>query len=94
MSAYTSDGQVLVERRGDATFAVDATLAYIVVLATLGDFGEPPERVMSGINHGANTGRGIIIAHWARPTGRTALAIPDLDHVDHIGRRPRAGASR
>ncbi|WP_433379901.1 5'/3'-nucleotidase SurE [Actinoplanes sp. CA-142083] len=32
----------------------------LVVLASLGAFGEPPEIVLSGINRGANTGRAVL----------------------------------
>jgi 5'-nucleotidase len=64
MSAYTSDGKVLVEQHdllpGVEAFGVGASPSYIVVLAMLGAFGDPPGLVLSGINRGANAGRAVL----------------------------------
>jgi 5'/3'-nucleotidase len=66
MSAYTTDGKVILERREldglpeIAAFGVGASPGYIVVLAMLAAFGEPPDYVLSGINRGANAGRAVL----------------------------------
>jgi 5'-nucleotidase len=63
MSAYTSDGRVVVDRRsldGVTGYAVGASPSYIVVLAMLKAFGDPPDLVLSGINRGANAGRAVL----------------------------------
>jgi 5'-nucleotidase len=39
---------------------VSASPAFIVLLATRGAFGAPPDLVLSGINRGANTGQGVL----------------------------------
>lgn len=41
-------------------FAVDAPPALAVLLAAQGDFGPPPDIVLSGVNHGLNTGLAIL----------------------------------
>lgn len=41
-------------------FAVDAPPALAVLLAAQGHFGPPPDIVLSGINHGLNTGLAIL----------------------------------
>jgi 5'-nucleotidase len=41
-------------------FAVAASPAYIVMLAVLGAFGEPPSLVLAGINRGANAGLTVV----------------------------------
>ena len=66
MSAYTADGRVIIEPRtltdqpNVKAFAIGASPSYIVVLAMLATFGEPPELVLSGINRGANAGRAVL----------------------------------
>src|SRR5262245_3722610 len=44
----------------DMTFAVPASPAYIVILATLGAFGPPPDVVLAGINRGANVSHAVL----------------------------------
>ena len=66
MSAYTADGKVIIEPRqlpdlpDVVAYGVGASPSYIVVLAMLSTFGEPPELVLSGINRGANAGRAVL----------------------------------
>jgi 5'-nucleotidase len=64
MSAYTTDGKVMVEPYdllpGVDAFGVGASPSYIVVLAMLSAFGDPPDLVLSGINRGANAGRAVL----------------------------------
>ncbi len=65
MSAYTTDGRVVIEERdldaaGVTAYGVGASPSYIVVLAMLKAFGEPPNLVLSGINRGANAGRAVL----------------------------------
>ncbi|GAA2381261.1 5'/3'-nucleotidase SurE [Dactylosporangium salmoneum] len=43
-----------------AGFAVSATPAFIVLLATRGAFGPPPDLVLSGVNRGPNTGAAVL----------------------------------
>jgi 5'-nucleotidase len=42
------------------TYAVEASPALIAFVATRGAFGDPPDLVLSGINHGPNTGAAVI----------------------------------
>ncbi|MGH3656137.1 MAG: 5'/3'-nucleotidase SurE [Micromonosporaceae bacterium] len=66
MSAYTADGRVIIRRHslpdldGVPAYGVAASPSYIVVLAMLATFGEPPNLVLSGINRGANAGRAVL----------------------------------
>ncbi len=41
-------------------FAVEASPALITFVATRGAFGDPPDIVLSGINHGPNTGSAVL----------------------------------
>ncbi|GAA2615640.1 5'/3'-nucleotidase SurE [Paractinoplanes durhamensis] len=59
LTAVTEDGRVVFEQRPEG-YGVVASPAFIVVLASLGVFGPPPDVVLSGINRGANTGRGVL----------------------------------
>src|ERR1700761_1674997 len=59
LTAVTDRGRVVFEET-PAGFGVAASPAYIVVLASLGVFGPPPEIVLSGINRGANIGRAVL----------------------------------
>ncbi|WP_116946838.1 5'/3'-nucleotidase SurE [Jiangella endophytica] len=45
---------------GLPVFAVGAAPGLIALIAAYGAFGEPPDVVLSGINHGANVGRAIL----------------------------------
>ena len=63
LSAYTTDGRVILESRdinGIPAYGVGASPSYIVVLAMLSAFGPPPDLVLSGINRGANAGRAVL----------------------------------
>ncbi len=64
--AAEEDGHIRVERRDLAelpdapVFAVHGGPGLIALIAAHGAFGDPPEIVLSGINHGANVGRAIL----------------------------------
>ncbi len=64
--AAEEDGHIRVERRdlaelpGAPVFAVHGGPGLIALIAAHGAFGDPPEIVLSGINHGANVGRAIL----------------------------------
>jgi 5'-nucleotidase len=72
LSALEDDGRLLVEERpiklptkstddrSLSAFAVHASPAMIVFAATEGAFGPPPDLVLSGINHGPNTGQAVL----------------------------------
>ena len=87
MTAVVQDGRVVVDRRGVATldgvpaFGVGASPGYIVILATLGAFGPPPDMVLSGINRGANAGNAVLhsgtvgAALTAASAGLRAMAV-------------------
>jgi 5'-nucleotidase len=87
MTAVVQDGRVIVDRRGVATldgvpaFGVGASPGYIVILATLGAFGPPPDMVLSGINRGANAGNAVLhsgtvgAALTAASAGLRAMAV-------------------
>jgi 5'-nucleotidase len=64
LSAVDADGRIVVEPRTLAVdvpaFAVAASPAFIVLLATQLAFGEGPDLVLSGINRGANTGLSVL----------------------------------
>ena len=87
MTAVVQDGRVVVDRRVVATldgvpaFGVGASPGYIVILATLGAFGPPPDMVLSGINRGANAGNAVLhsgtvgAALTAASAGLRAMAV-------------------
>ncbi|WP_250037492.1 5'/3'-nucleotidase SurE [Paractinoplanes maris] len=63
LTAVVSDGQIVIEPYAMpriTAYGVAASPAYIVVLASLGVFGPPPDIVVSGINRGANAGRAVL----------------------------------
>lgn len=64
VTAAGGKGRVHVTRREipgfDQAHAVGAAPALIVLLALHGSFGDPPDVVLSGINHGANVGNAIL----------------------------------
>jgi 5'/3'-nucleotidase len=64
LSAVDADGRIIVEPRtldaGVPAYAVAASPAFIVLLATQAAFGPAPELVLSGINRGANTGLAVL----------------------------------
>jgi 5'-nucleotidase len=87
LTAVVQDGRVVVDRRAVATldgvpaFGVGASPGYIVILATLGAFGPPPDMVLSGINRGANAGNAVLhsgtvgAALTAASAGLRAMAV-------------------
>lgn len=66
------------------TWAVAGTPGFIVSAACLGAFGSPPDVVVAGVNHGANTGRHILYsgtvgaALVAAKFGVPAVAVSQL----------------
>jgi 5'-nucleotidase len=66
LTAVREDGRTVVERRelprldGIEVWAVRAQPGHIVHAALNGWFEEPPDVVLSGINHGGNVGRAIL----------------------------------
>lgn len=102
--AAAQDGRIEVQTRelpgpavGLTGYALRATPAFIVVAAIRGAFGPPPRYVLSGINRGANTGRGVL------SSGTVAAALVALPHdvaaiafsldVKDDGRQPAADGS-
>jgi 5'-nucleotidase len=87
MTAVVQDGRVVVERLTltglpeTAVYGVAGSPGYIVVLASLGAFGDPPDLVLSGINRGANAGNAVLhsgtvgAALTAANSGFRAMAI-------------------
>lgn len=86
-AALEEDGRLLVDERGWAldgvaiALAVDAAPAFIVRAAMTGAFGPLPDVVLSGVNHGPNTGHAVLhsgtvgAALTAASHGRPALAV-------------------
>ncbi|WP_213575549.1 5'/3'-nucleotidase SurE [Rhodococcus sp. USK13] len=66
LTALESNGRLRMSSRefpdlpGVAVHAVEASPALISFVATSGAFGPPPDIVLSGINHGPNTGHAIL----------------------------------
>ncbi|MFE7421747.1 5'/3'-nucleotidase SurE [Rhodococcus sp. NPDC057529] len=66
LTALASDGRLAVSRRefpdlpGVEVNAVEASPALISFVAASGAFGPPPDIVLSGINHGPNTGHAVL----------------------------------
>jgi 5'-nucleotidase len=64
LSAVDAEGRIVVEPRtldgGVPAYAVAASPAFIVLLATQSAFGPAPDLVLSGINRGANTGLAVL----------------------------------
>jgi 5'-nucleotidase len=86
VQAVDAGGRILMQERAGArtissSFAVSATPAFIVLMATRGAFGPPPEIVLSGINRGANTGAAVLhsgtvgAAFTAVANGCRAMAV-------------------
>ena len=91
-------GRIEVQSRelpGPATgipaYALEATPGFIVVIAMRGAFGAAPRYVLSGINRGANTGKGVLSSGTVAAAliglvnGATAAAF-SLDVKDVPGR--------
>jgi 5'-nucleotidase len=86
--------------RGVEVYAVQASPALIAFVATRGAFGDPPDVVLSGINHGPNTGAAVLhsgtvgAALTALTHGVPAMALSSLatrpshwdtaEHVAHL----------
>ena len=65
LSAVGDDGQlvtrhVTLEGFNGRALAVGAVPAFIVFTACQGAFGEPPDLVLSGVNHGPNLGQAVL----------------------------------
>jgi 5'-nucleotidase len=87
LTALGEDGRLIVRRRRLAgsddivALAVEASPAFIAFSAVSGAFGPPPDVVLSGVNHGPNTGHAILhsgtvgAALTAGTHGRPALAV-------------------
>lgn len=66
ITAAEDEGRIMIEPRTVEslpevpTYAVDAAPALIALMATQNAFGEVPDLVLSGINHGANVGRVVL----------------------------------
>ncbi|WP_433614199.1 5'/3'-nucleotidase SurE [Dactylosporangium sp. CA-139114] len=95
--AVDEGGRIQMRERGiggtAAAFAVSATPAFIVLLATRGAFGPPPDVVLSGVNRGPNTGAAVLhsgtvgAALTAVANGCPALAVsldvaPDAEEAN------------
>ncbi|OZD04929.1 5'/3'-nucleotidase SurE [Rhodococcus sp. 06-235-1A] len=59
---------------GVSAYAVQASPALIAFVATRGAFGDPPDLVLSGINHGPNTGAAVL------HSGTVGAALTALTH--------------
>ncbi len=87
LTSVAKDGNALTARRrldgldGVEVFAVEAAPAFIVRAAMTGTFGTPPDIVLSGVNHGRNTGHLVLhsgtvgAALTAATSKRRAMAI-------------------
>jgi 5'-nucleotidase len=66
LTALEADGRLVVHKRELLDFAevpahgVEATPAFIVIAAAHGAFGARPDIVLSGVNHGPNTGHAVL----------------------------------
>lgn len=86
LSALTDDGRLMRHRcdigvAGAAAYSVEASPAMIAFVGCRGAFGDPADLVLSGINHGPNTGAAILhsgtvgAALTAAGHDRPALAV-------------------
>ena len=79
--SFRTDARELDGLPGVAVWAVQAAPAFIVRAALTGAFGDPPDVVLSGINHGPNTGYAILHSGTVGATltaaaeGRPGLAV-------------------
>jgi 5'-nucleotidase len=104
LTAVADDGRVVVDPQeldglaGTPAYGVAASPAYIVVLAGLGAFGDPPDVVLSGINRGANAGHAVLhsgtvgAALTAAAGGRSALAV-SLDVLSPLDASAESGGA-
>lgn len=87
LTALGTDGRLLVHDRsidgldGVRAVGVEAAPAFITFAAVHGAFGPVPDLVLSGVNHGPNTGHAVLhsgtvgAALTAATQGRRALAV-------------------
>jgi 5'-nucleotidase len=87
LTALQSDGRLAVHNRplkgldGVRTLGVEASPGFIAFAAAHGAFGPPPDLLISGINHGPNTGQAVLhsgtvgAALTATTFGVRALAV-------------------
>jgi len=96
LTALEEDGKLLMHEKslpgldGVRAFGVEATPGFIAFAAAYGAFGPAPDLVLSGVNHGPNTGHAVLhsgtvgAALTARTHGTSALAMscvsPDPVH--------------
>lgn len=83
------------------TYAVGAAPGLIALIAAFGAFGDPPDVVLSGVNHGANVGRAILhsgtvgAALTAGINGSRGLAVSlDVGLVAEFHLKPQATEPR
>lgn len=63
ITATEVDGRIAVDARqidGAPAFSVGGGPGLVALIAARGAFGDPPELVLAGVNHGANVGRAIL----------------------------------
>ncbi|GAB6898279.1 5'/3'-nucleotidase SurE [Kineosporia succinea] len=92
LSVLEDDGRLLTERTtvaGVPALGVHASPAMIVFVAVRGAFGDPPDIVLSGVNHGPNTGQAVLHSGTVG-AGLTAVSqgLPAIA-VSLIGGSPR-----
>jgi 5'-nucleotidase len=87
LTALEEDGRLVIHRQsldgldGLRVFGVEATPGFIAFAAAYGAFGPPPDLVLSGVNHGPNTGNAVLhsgtvgAALTARTHGASSLAV-------------------
>jgi 5'-nucleotidase len=95
LTAVEDDGRIVVEPKtldgldGVPTFAVAASPAFIVHLASAGGFGAAPDAVLSGVNLGANTGRSVLHSGTVGAALTAALdGVPALAASLDVGLEP------
>ena len=95
LTSVEREGRFLVEERTwdtpavERVYAVEAAPAFIVRAAITGAFGPEPNIVLSGANHGFNTGRAVLhsgtvgAALTAYTHGKSAMAVSTADTMRH-----------
>ena len=90
LTALEEDGRLVVHERslegldGVRALGVEATPGFIAFAAAYGAFGPPPDLVLSGVNHGPNTGNAVLhsgtvgAALTARTHGASSLAVSNI----------------
>jgi len=104
MNAVEHGGKVIVTEwpldgvPDAASFAVDASPAFITLLGMHGAFGDPPQVVLSGVNRGANAGRAMLhsgtagAAFTAAANGAHGMAV-SLDVLSAITASAASGGA-